>query len=54
MNKIFAFQNKIFISNQHIEELKVQVNWDQEALEAWLEESARRDDDYMTLRKYSL
>ena len=29
------------------------MNWDQKALEAWLEESARRDDDAMTLQKYT-
>ena len=36
-----------------MEELKSQLNWDHQALEAWLEESARRDDDAMTLQKYS-
>ena len=28
------------------------MNWDQQALEAWLEESARKDEDTMTLQKY--
>lgn len=29
------------------------MNWDQQALEAWLEESARKDEDAMTIQKYS-
>lgn len=33
--------------------MKSQLKWDQQALEAWLEESARKDEDAMTLAKYS-
>ena len=33
--------------------MKSQMNWDQQALEAWLEESARKDEDSMILNKYS-
>ncbi|XP_078482846.1 coiled-coil domain-containing protein 39-like [Ciona intestinalis] len=47
------FENKIFIQSQQLEEFKSQMNWDQQALEAWLEESARRDEDAITLQKYS-
>ena len=33
--------------------MKSQMNWDQQALEAWLEESARKDEDAMILQKYT-
>lgn len=46
-------QNTIFRSKQKIEVLKSQMNWGQQALEAWLEESARQDDDAITLAKYA-
>jgi UDP-glucose:O-linked fucose beta-1,3-glucosyltransferase len=46
-------QNNIFRQTQKLEEMKSQMNWDQQALEAWLEESARKDEDAMTLSKYT-
>ena len=46
-------QNNIFRNTQHLEDLKSQMNWDQKALEAWLEESARKDEDALTLQKYT-
>ena len=29
------------------------MNWNKEALEAWLEEAARKDDDAMIVEKYA-
>ncbi|XP_059163653.1 coiled-coil domain-containing protein 39-like [Physella acuta] len=48
-----SHENNIFKKTQKLEELKSQMNWDQQALEAWLEESARKDEDSMTLQKYT-
>lgn len=47
------YENNIFKQTQHLEDLKSQMNWDQQALEAWLEESARKDEDSMILAKYT-
>jgi hypothetical protein len=33
--------------------MKAQMKWDQQALEAWLEESAQKDEDALTLKKYA-
>ncbi|XP_052585918.1 coiled-coil domain-containing protein 39 isoform X2 [Peromyscus californicus insignis] len=43
----------IFKATQKLDGLKCQMNWDQQALEAWLEESAHKDNDSLTLQKYS-
>lgn len=34
-------------------EVKAHMKWDQQALEAWLEESARQDEDALTIAKYA-
>ncbi|XP_007518295.1 coiled-coil domain-containing protein 39 [Erinaceus europaeus] len=46
-------ENSIFKIGQKVDVLKCQLNWDQEALEAWLEESAHKDSDAFTLQKYA-
>ncbi|KAK7484760.1 hypothetical protein BaRGS_00024045, partial [Batillaria attramentaria] len=48
------YENNIFRQTQKLEEMKSQMNWDQQALEAWLEESARKDEDELTLRMEKL
>jgi UDP-glucose:O-linked fucose beta-1,3-glucosyltransferase len=49
----YSAQNNIFTKTKQLEELKSQMNWDQKALEAWLEESAKRDEDALILEKYT-
>jgi hypothetical protein len=41
------------LANQQFDAMKAQMKWDQQALEAWLEESAQRDEDALTLKKYA-
>ena len=44
-----SYENQIYSTNNQLEELKNQMQWDQHALEAWLEESARRDEGTVEL-----
>ncbi|XP_063163936.1 coiled-coil domain-containing protein 39 [Candoia aspera] len=46
-------ENNVFKLSQKLEALRCQMNWDQQALEAWLEESARKDNDALTIQKYA-
>lgn len=48
-----SHQNNCFRYNKKIEDLKKEMNWDQQALEAWLEQTAQKDDDVMTMQKYA-
>ncbi|XP_059800761.1 coiled-coil domain-containing protein 39 isoform X2 [Hypanus sabinus] len=46
-------ENNIYRYSQKIEDLKCQLNWDKQALEAWLEESTKTDEDTITIQKYA-
>uniref|UniRef100_UPI00398E6C2F coiled-coil domain-containing protein 39 isoform X2 n=1 Tax=Pristiophorus japonicus TaxID=55135 RepID=UPI00398E6C2F len=46
-------ENNVYRYTQKIEDLKCQLNWDKQALEAWLEESTKTDEDAITIQKYA-
>ncbi|XP_038202903.1 coiled-coil domain-containing protein 39 [Arvicola amphibius] len=46
-------ENGLYKATQRLDGLKCQMNWDHQALEAWLEESAHKDSDSLTLQKYA-
>lgn len=49
----FQSKNEVYRANQLVDEMTAQMKWDHQALEAWLEESAQKDEDVMALMKYT-
>lgn len=45
-------ENRIYGQTSTLEDMKSQMNWDQQALEAWLDESEKKAEDALTLEKY--
>ena len=52
--QLFCFsQNNIFKKNQKLDDMKSQMNWGQQTLEAWLEESTHKQEHSMAIEKYT-
>ncbi|KAL5476034.1 hypothetical protein EMCRGX_G025936 [Ephydatia muelleri] len=51
--RINMYENTAFKNKKRVEDITAQMNWGHQALDAWLEESARKDDNALTIEKYS-
>eukprot|EP00656_Telonema_subtile_P032711 TRINITY_DN3595_c0_g2_i4.p1 TRINITY_DN3595_c0_g2~~TRINITY_DN3595_c0_g2_i4.p1 ORF type:complete len:874 (+),score=323.80 TRINITY_DN3595_c0_g2_i4:92-2713(+) len=52
-DKVNNVQNKIFRGNEQMDNFKVQLNWDQEALENWVLTSKQKEEDNVALERYA-
>ncbi|XP_037131374.1 coiled-coil domain-containing protein 39 isoform X1 [Syngnathus acus] len=48
-----TLESHIFKAKQRLEQFRTRMNWDQQALDSFLEESAQKEDDVMAIMKYS-
>lgn len=46
-------QNQIFMVGQKLDEFRNQKDWEQEILDAFLEESSHQEEDIMVIMKYA-
>ncbi|XP_038139483.1 coiled-coil domain-containing protein 39 isoform X2 [Cyprinodon tularosa] len=51
--RIDILEKDLFKQQQKLEELRLQMDWDQQQMDNFLKESAEKDDDLMTIIKYS-
>jgi len=51
--KCFSVQNNGYCRKQALERCKAQITWDKQSVEAWLAETARKDEDAVIIEKYA-
>jgi len=47
------YENNSYCRKQQLEQCRVQMKWNRQALEAWLEEATRKGEDAMIIQKYA-
>jgi len=49
-----VMQNNVYSRKEQMEQCRAQMKWNQQALEAWLEEAARKDEDGLIVKRYAV
>ena len=52
-DRVNSIQNSIFRSNEHMDQFKLQMNWNQEELEQWAVAARQKEEDSLALQKYT-
>ena len=50
--RLNAIQVRIFRVNEKVEQVKLELNWNQEELEQWAITGKQKEEDHVTLQKY--
>eukprot|EP00388_Colpodella_angusta_P043144 GDKK01058582.1.p1 GENE.GDKK01058582.1~~GDKK01058582.1.p1 ORF type:complete len:878 (+),score=234.75 GDKK01058582.1:74-2707(+) len=53
LDRANALQTEIFKGNEKLDQLKLEMNWNQEELEQWALAARQKEEDQLTLEKYS-
>ena len=50
---VCLLQKNVYSRKRQLDQCKAQMKWNKQALDAWLEEAARKDEDALLIEKYS-